>query len=210
MDKASFIPAVRRITVIAAALVVSVMMPCTVLAGNINGSEAGLISQASGTFTYEGKTYVATESSLAQLRGYLSQDGIDLTEDQAARAASMMYANVKNGVIEGYIVPVGGDTASGSADGDTDSENNDKEKKENGVTREKAGKATVEVKDKESVFTVTAKDGKTVLKGQLPVKNTGFDLSPALLMAAVLMLMVPAGIVISLKMKLFAHSRDES
>ena len=32
----------------------------------------------------------------------------------------MMYGNIENGVIEGYLVPVGGGTADGSKDG-TDS-----------------------------------------------------------------------------------------
>ena len=84
MDRKNLISAVRRIASIAAVLAVSAMMvPWTAAAGNINGPEDGLISQASGTFTYEGKSYVATAGALGQLRAYLSQDGIDLTPEQS-------------------------------------------------------------------------------------------------------------------------------
>lgn len=212
MDRINFIPAVRRIASIAAVLAVPVLMvPQTVLAGNINGSESGLISQASGTFTYEGKSYVATAGALGQLRAYLSQDGIDLTPEQAAKASSMMYANIENGVIEGYLVPAGGGNDDSSKDGTdrgtgTDKNSDDKDKN---ITREKAGRAEVKIRDSESSFTVT-RGGKTVMTGQLPVKDTGFDLIPAAAAAAVILLMIPVGIVISLKMKLFARSGDET
>lgn len=211
MDRTCLISAVRRIASIAAVLMVLVfMVPWTVMAGNINGPEAGLISQASGTFTYEGKSYVATADALGQLRAYLSQDGIDLTPEQAAKAASMMYGNIENGVIEGYLIPVGGGTDDGSKDGTDSGNGTDNSKKiEKGITREKAGSADVKIRDSESSFSVT-KGGKTVLTGQLPVKDTGFDLGPAAAAAAVILMMIPAGIVVSLKMKLFAHSSDET
>ena len=123
---------VRRISImVVASAMVIVLMPAAVFAGNINGPEAGLISQASGTFSYNGKSYVATSGALGQLRAYLSQDGIDLTADQASRASSMMYANIKNGVNQGYLVPVGGgssDTGSGS---DSKTERKQQEKRHN-------------------------------------------------------------------------------
>ena len=213
MDRTCLISAVRRIASIAAVLMVPVLMvPWTVMAGNINGPEAGLISQASGTFTYEGKSYVATAGALGQLRAYLSQDGIDLTPEQAAKAASMMYGNIGNGVIEGYLVPVGGGTADGSKDGTdsgTGTDNSKKTDKDKGITREKAGSADVKIRQSEASFSVM-KGGKTVLTGQLPVKDTGFDLGLAVAAAAVILLMIPAGIVVSFKMKLFAHNSDET
>lgn len=207
MDRKNLISAVRRIASIAAVLAVSAMMvPWTAAAGNINGPEAGLISQASGTFTYEGKSYVATAGALGQLRAYLSQDGIDLTTEQAAKAASMMYGNIGNGVIEGYLVPVGGGTADGSKDGTDNSKKTDKDKD---ITREKAGSAEVKIRDSESSFSVTNGD-KTVMTGQLPVKDTGFDFGSSAAAAAAMLIMIPAGIVVSVKKKLFAHNSDET
>lgn len=82
-------------------------------AGNINGNEARVISAASGTFTYDGKQYKAGTSYLNSLVSYLSGDDVDLTAEQADEAISMMYANVGQGVAEGYIHEVGtGDGAS--------------------------------------------------------------------------------------------------
>ena len=83
----------------------------SVYAGSINGPEAGLISKASGTFQYQGKRYVATAAAMGQLRAYLSRDDVDLTQDQANRAASLMYSNVEGGVLDGYLTPVGGAAA---------------------------------------------------------------------------------------------------
>lgn len=76
-------------------------------AGNINAHEARVISAASGTFTYEGKQYKAGSSYLNSLVSYLSGDDVDLTAEQADEAISMMYANVAQGVAEGYIYEVG-------------------------------------------------------------------------------------------------------
>ena len=67
----------------------------------------------------------------------------------------------------------------------------------------------MKIRDSESSFSVM-KGGKTVLTGQLPVKDTGFDLGLAAAAAAVILLMIPAGIVVSFKMKLFAHNSDET
>ena len=203
---------VRRIGIAVIASVMAVMlMPAAVFAGNINGPEAGLISQASGTFNYNGKSYVATSGALGQLRAYLSKDGIDLTSEQAAKASSMMYANIENGVIEGYLIPAGegsSDTGS-SSDSKTEKKDNKDSNRKKGITEEKAGSAVVTVTDKSSSFAV--KSGKKELfKGTLPVKDTGFDLSPALTAAVMILLLIPAGIFVSVKLKLFAHTADES
>lgn len=213
MDRKNLISAVRRIASIAAVLAVSAMMvPWTAAAGNINGPEAGLISQASGTFTYEGKSYVATAGALGQLRAYLSQDGIDLTPEQAAKAASMMYGNIGNGVAEGYLVAAGGGKdgdSNGGTDNGAGTDSKKKNDKDKGITREKAGSAEVKIRDSESSFSVTNGD-KTVMTGLLPVKDTGFDFGSSAAAAAAMLIMIPAGIVVSVKKKLFAHSSDET
>ena len=53
-----------------------------VFAGDINSSEAGLIAAASGTFTYDGKTYRAGSAYVNSLTSYLSGDDVDLTAEQ--------------------------------------------------------------------------------------------------------------------------------
>ncbi len=76
-------------------------------AGGINGNEARVIAAASGTFTYDGKTYRAGASYINSLTSYLSGDDVDLTAAQADEAISMMYANIAEGVAQGYLYPVG-------------------------------------------------------------------------------------------------------
>lgn len=76
-------------------------------AGEINSNEASVIAAASGTFSYEGKTYRAGSSYINSLTAYLSSDDVDLNAEQAAEAISMMYANIAEGVEQGYLYEVG-------------------------------------------------------------------------------------------------------
>lgn len=86
----------------------AILSPSVVVqAGGINGNEAGVISAASGTFTYNGKEYKAGSAYINSLTGYLSADAIDLTAEQASEAIAMMYANVAQGVEQGYLYEVG-------------------------------------------------------------------------------------------------------
>lgn len=77
-------------------------------AGEINGNEAGVIAAASGTFSYDGKTYKADTAYINSLTAYLSADDVDLTAEQASRAISMMYERIGEGVANGYLYEVGG------------------------------------------------------------------------------------------------------
>ncbi|MCI7131154.1 MAG: hypothetical protein MSA09_11535 [Lachnospiraceae bacterium] len=89
------------------------MLTCTltiagtmnVQAGEINANEARLVSAASGTFTYEGKTYHASSQYIGELRAYLSKDDVDLTAADVSSLISDMNANIPAGVKEGYLVP---------------------------------------------------------------------------------------------------------
>ena len=188
-----------------------------VYAGSINGPEAGLISQASGTFQYQGKTYKATSAALGQLRAYLSRDDVDLTQDQANRAASLMYSNVEGGVLDGYLTPVGG-AGSGAAGaavtgGNSDSNsvlNRPQKGQSKKVKKETAGKASVTVKESQSTLRVVRADGQEVLKSQLPVKDTGISFGPAALVCGLLLLMLPVGLLTAWKFRLFARNHHES
>ena len=93
-----------------------------VWAGDINGDEARVIAAASGTFTYNGKTYRAYSSYISQLYSYLAADDVDLSASQADKAISYIYSNVQSGVSSGYVYEVGATDESGSTS-DTDSNN---------------------------------------------------------------------------------------
>jgi cobalamin biosynthesis Mg chelatase CobN len=86
----------------------------SVYAGSINEAEAALIAAASGTFVYQGESYCATSGALSQLRGYLSENGIDLTAAQSEKAVSYMYAHVAEGISRGYIKKISGDSENSS------------------------------------------------------------------------------------------------
>lgn len=85
-------------------------------AGEINANEARLVSAASGTFTYEGKTYRASSQYVSQLRSYLCKDDVDFTAADVDSLISDMYANVGAGVKEGYLEEVGGSSDASESD----------------------------------------------------------------------------------------------
>ncbi len=88
-------------------------------AGGINGNEARVIAAASGTFSYEGKTYRAGTSYINSLTGYLSDDDVELTAEQADEAIATMYANIGEGVAQGYLYEVGGSSEEASTEADS-------------------------------------------------------------------------------------------
>lgn len=94
--------------ILLASFLMAGMLTITVQAGDINGNEAGVISAASGTFEYEGKTYVADSQHIGQLQAKLSEDGVDLTAEQASDLIEQMYGSVGSGVTQGYLTQVGG------------------------------------------------------------------------------------------------------
>jgi hypothetical protein len=86
---------------------ISVLTPRMItFAGEINSNEAGLIAAASGTFSYEGKTYRAGTNYINSLSAYLNSDDVDLTAEQVSEALSTMYASIGEGVAQGYLYEV--------------------------------------------------------------------------------------------------------
>lgn len=93
-------------------------------AGDINGDEARVIAAASGTFTYNGKTYKAYSSYISQLYSYLASDDVDLTAAQADKAISYIYSNVQSGAASGYVYEVKSSEEDTSSTGSTDTTEN--------------------------------------------------------------------------------------
>lgn len=89
-------------------------------AGGINGNEARVIAAASGTFTYEGRTYRAQSSYINSLNVYLSGDNVDLNAEQASEVIRRMYASVASGVEGGYLYEVGSGTGDSTEDRTTE------------------------------------------------------------------------------------------
>lgn len=78
----------------------------TAYAGGINAEEQRLIDEASGHFIYDGKTYKAKESYLAQLKEKLSEDDMDLSAEKVDQLLATMYASVQEGLERGILEEV--------------------------------------------------------------------------------------------------------
>lgn len=152
--------------------IAAMTVPAMVFAGGINGAESRIIGAASGTFTYNGRSYVATGSALAQLTSYLG--GVDLTDAQAEKAIGLMYDNIRGGVESGYLVPVGGGTPA--------NQNGTGGAGANGSSSASAG---VKVSSGTGVITAVDTKGATVLTADPAVKGTGYDGAIAIAIAAI-------------------------
>lgn len=82
------------------------MLSTNVYAGDINSAEQMIINYYNGTFTYEGKTYVATEAAKATAYNKLIADDVDLTAAQAKTAIRNASNQVKEGIDQGHLVEV--------------------------------------------------------------------------------------------------------
>ena len=91
----------------------------TAFAGGINGPESAVLGAASGTFEYEGRTYVVAQPYLGMLAAKLSENGIDLTDTQASALISQAYGMIGDGVAGGYLVPIDGGESSGTEQSET-------------------------------------------------------------------------------------------
>lgn len=82
------------------------MQTVYVYAGGINAAEQTVIDYYNQTFSYDGKTYTASEAAKSSVYQKLAADGVDLTERQAKSAIRQASKNIKKGIEEGYLVEV--------------------------------------------------------------------------------------------------------
>ena len=112
-----------------AMLFLASVQPLTAFAGSINGNEQELLNVISGTETCNGRTYRMKEEYIIQARAYFLQDDVDVTDEQKQKAIDTMYANIEQGIEEGYLIPVeeelpgrqeasGGETGAGEERGE--------------------------------------------------------------------------------------------
>lgn len=81
-----------------------------VWAGDINENEQKIINFYNGTFSYEGKVYVATEAAKASAYNKLMADDVDLSASQARSAILQAKNSVKEGIDRGYLIEQVADT----------------------------------------------------------------------------------------------------
>lgn len=90
------------------ALACILLFPITAYAGDINGAEQSIISAISAVYAYDGAYYKVTDGYIGQVTAYLSQDGVDMTSEQASGYLAQFYANIGTGISSGYMTKVGG------------------------------------------------------------------------------------------------------
>lgn len=122
-----------------------------VQAGEINANEARLVSAASGTFTYEGKTYHASSQYIGELRAYLSKDDVDLTAADVSSLISDMNANIAAGVQEGYLVPDVEETEEDATDEEASGEKASGEETSDDEASDEAGEAENQTEEADAV-----------------------------------------------------------
>ena len=89
-------------------------------AGEINGAEQKVIGVVSGTFTYQGKTYVIKSRYIAAGKSKLAEDGIDLSEGDANSYIAQFHNSYAELVEGGYCQEVGGQTGNPKDQGKQD------------------------------------------------------------------------------------------
>lgn len=90
-----------------AALAGAVLFPVTVLAGDINSAEQGVIDTISNPQEYNGAYYKVTDAYIAKVTEYLNQDNIDMTQAEADTYIAQFYANIATGINAGYMEKTG-------------------------------------------------------------------------------------------------------
>lgn len=90
-----------------AAFAGAVLIPATVLAGDINSAEQGVIDAISNPQEYNGAYYKVTDAYIAKVTEYLNQDNIDMTQTEADSYIAQFYANIATGINAGYMEKTG-------------------------------------------------------------------------------------------------------
>ncbi len=80
--------------------------PHIVYAGDINSEEQRVINYYNQTFTYNGKSYVATDAAKQAAYNKLAADGTDLTKAQVDSMILQANASIAQGIESGYLVEV--------------------------------------------------------------------------------------------------------
>lgn len=75
-------------------------------AAGLNTYEVEVINTAKGKFELNGIRYQVDPVFIQQLTDYLNQEDVDINAAQKEEIIGMMFSNVEQGVIEGYLLPV--------------------------------------------------------------------------------------------------------
>lgn len=198
-------------------------------AGDLNQYESEVVDAAKGTFEVDGVTYQVEQSYINELIRYFKEDSVDITAEQRDEAISIMYTNVKEGVMEGYLIPVTEQENSEDVDEVqseeqpsiahmTESKDN-KEDRTNPVSEEKTEEFIHQIINEPDTATrIDTEKGKVIVtKGaddslitlNTVIKNTGFNLNIILMMLFLLFFVMAICLFVAFKLGLFIHEEEK-
>lgn len=107
----------KAIGMISVGFLLSFALGEPVYAGSLNANEQELMSIIRGTYTYNGVTYRVKDIYIKMSEDYLLQDDVDCTDEQKQKALDKMYSSIQQGIDEGYLEPIAGQTGSSGSEG---------------------------------------------------------------------------------------------
>ncbi len=180
-------------------------------AGTLNANEQMVVNAAKGRFEVDGKMYVADSSYVKQLISYLSSDGLDLTEDQAEEAIAQMYANVQEGVAQGYLLPIEDQSNQEESSNDqTDIVTSVDANNDIVVSDRSSGERLIGQGDTVPSSDIMSTDtgSTTVADEDTIIKNTGFNLNRTFFIAVGAAMCMLICMIETLKSDFFAHNDE--
>lgn len=148
------------------------------LAGEISSAESKILAAVYEVYEYNGASYKALPEYTEQVREYLQQDDVDLSDQECEELLGMIDANLPEGIESGYFVKIEGNgtTQQPSVDGSVDHTDGDTSTEY--IGRPESGKKNKDKKnpkdDKaESSEKHTSENGMEM--GQEPNHETGQD-----------------------------------
>lgn len=223
----------KIIQISAAAVLLFICCPQSVYAGDINGNESSVLSVISGTFESNGHKYKAASGYVSQARSYFSEDGVDLTSEQAQEAIQMVYANIATGIEDGYLTLVDDVKAEETKNADKSEDDKSSESTENpkntgksDITQnsgqsnspeteqkknpKKVNTYNIRVENNEKSSALVVRDAKDELVLKLPevIKNTGFSIQKTIIMAGIFLISFVIFLCRSFQRYLFARQNE--
>ena len=157
-------------------LLLSLSVAQTVYAGDINAEEQMLLDMMHDSIEYKGVIYVAAPGYIEEATAHFCQDDVDLTPEQAEEVIATVFANVKQGIADGYLIPQEqlGSESQGISDVDTSDTGASLQEDTDSVGM--SGNVSEQIETEEQQGESLQEETKP---GESIIKNTGYDLSGA-------------------------------
>lgn len=203
----------------------------TAKAAGLNAYEAEVINTAKGNFELNGIQYHVDPVFIQQLSDYLNQEDVEINAAQKDEIIGMMFSNIEQGVAEGYLIPTSvqedveivedgndeidsNDTPKRNVETDTEGDKPQKtsdhviqDEEVNDYTEvldeiRKQPTTKTEVDQNKNKVTVTKEDNSVLIVNTV-IKNTGYNMKPAMIAITGIVGIFILCIIITLKYNFF-------